>query len=253
VVKEREEDVAWRCINPSCPAQLERSLEHFASRSAMDIEGMGEAVITQLVALGLVKDFADIYGLAPVDLSRLELFKEKKIANLLEAVKKSKARPLSRLLFALGIRHVGEKAAFVLAQRFGTLDKLAAEKQAQLEEIPEIGPVIAASIAEFFSQPQTRKLVEKLRGAEVNMKEKTILSKASALTGKTVVFTGELSGLSRLEAESMVREAGGNASSSVSKATDLVVAGENPGSKYDLAKKLGVKIIGEKEFLEMSR
>lgn len=252
VVKEREEDVAWRCINPSCPAQLERGLEHFASRAAMDIEGAGEAAIVQLVRLGIVKDFADIYSLAPSDLARLELFKEKKIANLLAAIRESRSRPLSRLLIALGIRHVGEKAAFVLAQKFGTLEKLAAVKGSQLEEIPDVGPVIARSVAEFFAQRETKKLIERLRQAGVNMTERAAQVRNTALTGKTVVFTGELAGLSREEAQALVRAAGGNSSSSVSKETDFVVAGENPGSKFEKAKRLGVKIIGEQEFREMS-
>lgn len=251
IVKEKEEEVAYRCINPSCPAQLERLLFHFASRAALDIEGMGESVISQLVGLKLVRGLADIYKLKTGDLARLELFKEKKIGNLLSAIENSKAKPLSRLIYALGIRHVGEKAAFVLAQRFKTLDNLAQAKKSDLDEIYEVGSVMAASVADYFSLASTKKLIEDLRKAGVNFEEETITLKAGPLTGKTIVFTGELKSYSRREAEGLVRKYAGNAVSSISKGTDLVVAGENAGSKYDKAKKLGVKIISEEEFKEM--
>jgi DNA ligase (NAD+) len=253
VVREKEEEVAYRCINPSCPAQLERGLEHFASRGAMDIEGMGEAVISQLVRLKLVKDFADIYHLDEKALSQLELFKEKKISKLLEAIKKSKQRSLSRLVYAIGIRHVGEKVAFVLAQKFRTVERLMAAGRDELQEMAEIGPVIAESVAEYFSQPQTRRLLEKLKSAGVNPREELVPVKSSALTGKTVVFTGELTHFTRGEAEAAVRGHGGSAGSSVSKNTDYVVAGEDPGSKFEKAKKLGVAVINEQQFLEMIR
>ena len=251
VVKEKEEDVAYRCINPSCPAQLERGLLHFASRAAMDIQGMGESVVQQLVKLKLVKDFADIYKLKEEALGKLELFKEKKARNLLLAIEKSKRQPLSRLIYALGIRHVGEKAAYVLAGKFLTLDKLAAATHADLDAIYEVGPVIQESILDYFSLPQTKKLIEELRKTGVNFKEAAREVKHTALAGKAIVFTGELKGYSRLQAEELVRSLGGNPSSSVSRATDFVVAGVNPGSKYDKARKLGVKIIDEKQLKEM--
>jgi len=248
VIKEKEEDVAYRCINPSCPAQLERGLLHFASRDAMDIEGMGEAVVSGLVKLKLVPTFADIYKLSEQDLSKLELFKEKKIKNLLEAILKSKAKPLSKLIYALGIRHVGEKAAYVLARHFKTMEALVKAKKEDFDSIYEIGPVMAESIVDYFSQSQTRKLIEELKEAGVNLKEEVSEVKPTLFTGKTVVFTGELQNFSRSEAFKLVRKAGGNPSSSVSRNTDLVVVGENPGSKYDKAKKLGIKIIDEKGF-----
>ncbi len=251
VVKEKEEDVAYRCINPSCPAQLERGLLHFASRDCLDIEGMGEAVVSQLVQLKLVKNFADIYKLSESDLLKLEFFKEKKVKNLLLAIQKSKTRPLSRLIYALGIRHVGEKAAYVLAVHFKTMDNLAMAKSEDLDNIYEVGPVLAESIVDYFSLPQTRKLIQDLKKAGLQFKEEVPESKRTGLTGKTVVFTGELKGYSRSQAEELVRKAGGDSSSSVSKNTDFVIAGENPGSKYDKAKKLGVKIIDEKYFKEM--
>lgn len=248
IVKEKEEDVAYRCIDPSCPAQLERGLTHFSSRTAMDIEGMGEVAVEQLVKLGLVKDFADIYSLKKEELLKLELFKEKKAENLLVAIEKSKHQPLSRLIYGLGIRHVGEKAAFVLAQRFGTLDNLIKAGHEELDSIYEIGSVMSGSIVEFFSQRKTQQLVSKLKDAGLDLKEKAAVVKKTALTGKTVVFTGELKGYSRSRAEGLLRQSGGNAASSVSKNTDFVVAGDNPGSKYKKAKELGVKVISEKEF-----
>jgi len=251
VVKEKEEDVAYRCINPSCPAQLERRLMHFASRQAMDIESMGEAAVQQLVRKGLLKDFAGIYSLDKKELLQLELFKDKKSENLLLAIEKSKHRPLSRLVYGLGIRHVGEKAAYLLAQKFKTLDNLLKAKREDFDAMHEVGPVIAGSVVEFFGQPGTRELIGKLKAAGLNLEEKTPLVKKSAFTGKTVVFTGELKNFTRSLAEGLIRQLGGNAASGVSKNTDFVVAGENPGSKFDQAKKIGVKIIDEQQFMEM--
>jgi DNA ligase (NAD+) len=251
VVKEKEEDVAYRCINPSCPAQIERGLIHFASRAAMDIEGMGEAVVSQLVKLKLVKDYADIYKLKKEDLLKLELFKDKKAENLLLAIEKSKNQPLSRLIYALGIRHAGEKAAYVLAHKFVTLDNLIKTRQEDFDAIYEVGSVMAGSIVDFFRQESTRSLMKKLEDAGLNLQEKIIPIKKTLFTDKTVVFTGELKNFSRNQAESLVRQFGGNPSSSISKNTDFVVAGDNLGSKYNRAKKLGVKIIHENEFREM--
>jgi len=252
IVKEKEEDVAYRCINPSCPAQLERGLVHFASRGAMDIEGMGEQVVKQLVDLRLVRTFADVYVLSAGDLSRLELFKQKKISNLLSAIEQSKKRPFSRLLFALGIRHVGEKGAFILSGYFRNIDNLLKARIADFNDIPEIGPVIAEAVVHYFSLPETRKLIEALRSAGVEMSETRMIDTVNTpLTGKTVVFTGELSLFPRAKAEELVRLSGGVPAGSVSKNTSFVVAGTNPGSKYTKAQKLGVKIIGENEFAEM--
>jgi DNA ligase (NAD+) len=251
VVKEKEEDVAYRCINPFCPAQLERRIFHFASRGAMDIEGLGESAIAQLVKLKLVNNFADIYKLKQSDLEKLDLFKEKKIDNLLLAIKSSKDRSLSRLIYALGIRHVGEKASFVLAKRFRSLDSLINARKEELENIGEVGPVIASSIVDYFSQSQTKEMVKGLKESGLNFNEGSIPLGSTLLSGKTLVFTGELKGYSRLQAEELVRKLGGNSSSSVSKNTDFLVAGDNPGSKFEKAKKLKVKIIDEKAFKEM--
>jgi len=252
IVKEKEEDVAYRCVNPLCPAQLGRNLLHFASRGAMDIEGMGEKAIKQLVQLKLVKNYADIYNkLNAENLSALQLFKDKKIKNLLSAIQKSKNQPLSRLVYALGIRHVGEKAAYVLAGKFGDLDNLLVAKKEDLDTIYEVGPVMAGAIVDYFSSPATKRLIEELRSAGVNFKEAAPELKPGAFTAKAIVFTGELKGYSRAKAEGLVRAQGGIPSSSVNKNTDFVVAGDSPGSKYDKAKKLNIRIINEKEFKEM--
>jgi len=251
VIKEKEEDVAYRCINSSCPAQLERGLEHFASRGAMDIEGMGEAAVEQLVKLNLVKDFADIYKLTEKDLLKIELFKEKKANNLLAGIEKSKKQPLSRLIFALGVRHVGEKAALVLAGKFKDIDNLIRATKDELQNIYEVGPVLSNSIAEYFSQASTKKLINELKSSGLNFKEASREYRKTELTRKTIVFTGELRGYSRARAEEAARLVGAMPSASVSKNTDFVVAGENPGSKFDKARKLGVKIIDEAQFREM--
>jgi len=250
IEKEKEEEVAFRCVNPLCPAQLERKVLHFASRSAMDIEGMGEAIVAQLVARKMIKDVGDIYRLKTQGLLKLDLVKDKKAAQLMEGIKASKKRPLSRLIFALGIRHVGEKAALVLAEHFGTMDRLRAAAPAELAAIHEIGEVMARSLDDFFHHRAGRDLVEKLRDKGVSMRQPARRGGASFLTGKTFVFTGELEDLARGRAEAMVREAGGAVSLSVSKKTSFVVVGADPGSKYDKAKKLGVPILNKKDFLK---
>lgn len=254
IVKEKEEEVAYRCINPSCPAQLEKGLMHFSSRLCMDIEGMGEAAVRQLLKKKMVKDFADVYSLKKGQLLILELFKDKKAENLVLAIENSKRRALGRLIYGLGIRHVGEKAAYVLAEEFKTLENLVSAKKEDLEAIYAIGQVISESVVAFFKQESSKKLIKKLEAAGVNTKEdERKVAKKTPLTDKTVVFTGELESFSRAEAEDLLRKHSGKASSNVSKETDFVVAGRNPGSKYDRAKKLGVKIIDEKEFMEMIR
>jgi len=251
IVKEKEEDVAYRCINSDCPAQLERALLHFSSRDALDIEGMGEAVINQLVSLKLLKSLADVYKLKPDDLLKLELFKEKKANNLLSSIEKSKQQPLERLVFALGIRHVGQKAAYTLAGEFSDMQKLMRAKLEDLDRIPEIGEVMARSIVDYFNLNQTKRLIQDLLDAGVNMRKQAVNFRINKLSGKTVVFTGELVGFSRAEAEELVRQSKGAASSSVSSKTDILVAGGNTGTKFNKARQLGVKIISEDEFKEM--
>lgn len=251
VVKEKEEEVAYRCLNPSCPAQIEKRLLHFASRSAMDIEGAGEIVVHQLVEKAFVQDFADIYTLRKPDLLKLELFKEKKAQNLLDGIAASKTRPLARLLFAFGIRHVGEKAAEVLAERFPVLDGLMKAKEEELSSIDEIGDVIARSVCQFFRSPETQKLVEKLERCGVNLAQPKARVVASVISHKSFVFTGELEHLSRGEAEALVKERGAYTSSSVSQNTDYVVVGRDPGSKFDKAKKFRIPTLDEKKFKKL--
>jgi len=251
IVKVKAEDVAYRCINSDCPAQLERALLHFSSRDALDIEGLGEAVIIQLVKLGLIKSLAGIYKLKINDLLKLELFKQKKADNLLNAIEKSKHQPLARLIFALGIRHVGEKAAYTLAQEFGNMHKLSQANFEELDRIPEVGFVMAQSIAEYFSLSQNKKLIQDLKDAGLNMHQEVSKVKLNKLTGKTVVFTGELKGFSRSQAEELVRQSGGQAASSVSSKTDFLISGKSAGSKFEKAKKLGIKIISEEDLKEM--
>ena len=248
IIKEKAGDVAYRCINSDCPAQLERALLHFSSRDALDIEGLGEAVIIQLVKLGLLKSLADIYKLKISNLLKLELFKEKKANNLLNAIEKSKTQPLARLIFALGIRHVGQKAAYTLAKEFVSMDRLVQAKFEDLDKIPEIGQIMTGSIVDYFNLSRTKKLIKELKKFGLNMRQEVAKFKANKLTGKTVVFTGQLAGFSRSKAETLVRQSGGLATSSVSSKTDFLVAGESTGSKFNKAKELGVKIINEKEF-----
>jgi len=252
VIKEKEEEVAYRCINPSCPVQLEKGLIHFASRAAMDIEGMGEVVVTELVKKKMAKDFADIYFLNKEDFLKLPLFKDKKTGNLLSAINESKNRPLNKLLYGLGIRHIGEKAAYTLADKFGNLDDIMNAKVSDFSSIYEIGEVMAESVVEFFRQDKVKHLIARLKKAGLNIKQPKQSGKKDLLAGKVLVFTGELESLSRSEAEEIVHQLGGNAASSVSKNTDFLVIGDNPGSKFQRAKSLGIKIINEEEFKKIT-
>lgn len=250
IIKEKEEDVAYRCVNTTCPAQIEKSLLHFASRDAMDIEGMGGAAVEQLVKKKLVRDFADMYFLKRDDFLSLELFKDKKADNLIAAIEKSKSQPLHRLIYGLGIRHVGEKSAYVLAQKFGRMEKIADAKKEDIDAIYEFGGKIAESVIDFFTQAENMKLIFRLKQAGVNTVEPQA-ELSGALSGKTLCFTGELVSFSRTAAEKIVRDSGGNVASAISKNIDFVVAGKNPGSKFAKAQKLRIKIINEAEFKKM--
>jgi DNA ligase (NAD+) len=243
-----EGEVAYRCVNSACPAKLKESLLHFAGRHAMNIDGLGDKIVDQIVDKGLVKDFADLYKLDLETLANLERMAEKSAQNLLDEIAASKKNSLSRLIYALGIRFVGERTAQLLAEHFGSLETLAAAGLEELTEVHEVGPKVAESIVEFFSEPANRRLIEKLRKLSVNMTEERKAPKSTKLAGKTFVFTGELSKRSREEAEELVAGHGGKASSSVSKKTDYVVVGANPGSKYDKAQSLGVTILDEGQF-----
>lgn len=251
VVKE-ENEVAYRCPNPSCPAQIINSIVHFAKREAMDIEGLGESVVELLVEKNLVKKISDIYFLTKQQLLTLPLFKEKKTNNLLSAIEKSKQKPLSKLLYALGIRHVGEKAAELLAEHFGSLDNIMQATESELQRISEVGPVMAKSIKEFFENRYTIEIINELKKANVNMTQTKAENKEKQIfKNMTVVFTGELESMTRNKAEELVKQMGAKTSSFVSKSTSLVVVGKNPGSKYQKAKQLGIKILYEEDFLKM--
>jgi len=245
-----EEEVALRCVNPSCPVQFKRALLHFASRDAMNIEGFGVSSVEQLVDKGLVKGFPDIYRLKKDELLGLELFKDKKADNLLAQISKSKEQPLSRLIYALGIRHIGEKNARVLAQHFRTMDAFMRSGEEELSKINDIGPVIAEAVAEFFKSETTRRMAAELGELGLRMDEPERAA-GGRLAGKSFVFTGELKTLTRGDAQARVRELGGKETSSVSAKTSYVVVGSDPGSKYDKAKKLGVPVLSEEEFIKL--
>jgi DNA ligase (NAD+) len=227
------EEVALRCENAGCPAQIKERMLHFASRDAMDIEGMGIAITDQLVDKGLIKDYADIYYLKMDNIKKLDRFAEKSATNLLSAIEKSKSRDLNRLIYALGIRHVGERLAWVLADHFGSISGLSAAGIDELTRIDEVGPVMAESISDFFSNKENLKILKRLSETGINMSQSVEKVSGGALEGKTVVITGTLKNYSRSRAEELVRKLGGNPSSSVSKNTYLVVAGDEPGSKID--------------------
>lgn len=248
----REEgEAAVRCTNPSCPAQLERTITHFASRGAMDIEGMGESTVRALIGASLIADAADIYSLDREDIARLDGFGEKSASNLIAAIEASKSTPPAGFIYALGIRHVGEKTAQLLADRFGTAAALAGAEFEQLCLIDEIGPEIAASIVSFFSHEATKNLIARLNAAGVGLTESAVRRGGGTLDGMTFVVTGTLSRLSRSEAEALIKANGGKASGSVSKKTSYLLCGENPGSKLDKARELGIKIINEEEFFSL--
>jgi DNA ligase (NAD+) len=245
--------VALRCENAGCPAQIKERILHFSSRDAMDIEGMGTAITDQLVDKGLIKDYADIYYLKMGDIMKLERMAEKSATNLLNAIEKSKSNDLNRLIYALGIRHVGEHSAWVLAKHFGSIGKLSNAGIEELTLINEIGPVMAESIKDFFSNKENMKILNRLSETDIRMSQAGIVAKAGGvLDGKTIVITGTLKNYSRSQAEELVRKLGGNPSSSVSKNTYFVVAGEEPGSKVDKARALGVKIIDEEAFRKIT-
>ena len=243
-------EVVARCTDIACPAQIEGHLEHFAAKGAMDIDGLGPKLVHQLVENDLIKDPADLYYLSHEKLSDLERMADKSARNLLNALDRSKSRPLDRIIFALGMRHVGDHVASVLADYFGNIDALADASLEELESVEEVGPVVAASVRTFFDNPDNRRVIDKLRKAGVEFPA-TEKKAATPLADKVFVFTGTLSSISRSEAESLVKNLGGRASSSVSSKTDFVVRGENPGSKHQKAVDLGVRIITEGEFLKL--
>ena len=264
-----EEEVVWRCENASCPARLRRSLEHFASRSAMNVEGLGESLVDQLIEQHLVKDFADLYALTTEQLENLvvaprsprsERAVPRKLGkvgrNVVEQIARSKENDLSRLIYALGIRHVGEKAAATLAKHFRTMDGMLNAPIEALQSVPEIGPVLAESVRAYADEPHNRQLVEKLAAAGVNMttsQPEPGTGAAGPLAGKTFVLTGTLATLTREEAEAAIDRLGGKVSGSVSRKTSYLVVGEDAGSKLEKARTLGVPTLSEEEFKALVR
>ena len=245
-----QDESALRCVNPECPAQVLRNLIHFASRDAMAIDGLGEAVAAQLIDKGFVHTVADIYDLTMEQLLTLDKFKEKSATNLRTAIDRSKGNNLDKLVFGLGIRNIGDKAAALLAERFGSMDAIRQATQEQIAEIDGFGGVMAQSVAEFFAKEGTADLIGRLTDAGVNMTWHGE-PRGTALEGKTIVVTGTLSRLSRQEAEALIKQNGGKASGSVSKKTSYVLAGEAAGSKLTKAQALGVPVISEEEFFAM--
>lgn len=236
----------------SCPAQLKESIRHFASKRAMDIEGLGERHIEQFVEAGLLKDVADIYSIRAADLEGLDKWKDRSISNLLASIERSKSPALERLIFSLGINGVGEHMARVLARRFSSVENLMEAQEATLLEIHEVGPETARSVVDFFGEPHNREVLEKLKAAGVAFPSEAASPNEGPLKGKVFLFTGGLASFTRDEAKDLVESLGGTAASSVSRKVDFVVAGADPGSKLEKAKELGIAVISEDEFRKMA-
>jgi DNA ligase (NAD+) len=252
VYRPPDEAVA-RCPNVSCPAQLKERLLHYGGRRAMDIDGLGAAVVEQLVERGLVHDFADLYGLDVPTLSQLARLAEKSARNLVAAIARSRQRGLACLLFALGIRHVGERVAAILAQQYGSMHALVQAAEDDLAQLNDIGPVIAESVRQFFARAENRRTIERLRaaGVQIDVHPEARTTVSQVLAGKVFVLTGSLPTLTRDQARTLISAAGGRVTSSVTRKTDYVVAGTDPGSKYQQAERLGIPIIGEAELQEL--
>jgi DNA ligase (NAD+) len=243
-----EGEVAYRCVNAACPAKRRESILHFAGRHAMNIDGLGDKIVDQLVEKNLVKDVADLYSLKAKDVAELERLAEKSAQNLMDEIEASKKSSLARLIYALGIIFVGERTAQILAEHFSSLQEFAAAAEEQLMDVPEVGPKVASSIVEFFSEPANRQLIKKLEKAGVRPTAEKRVVKSNNLAEKSFVFTGGLANRTREEAGEIVRQHGGQVVSSVSKKTSYVVVGTDPGSKYDKARELGVPILDESGF-----
>ncbi|MDP2800147.1 MAG: helix-hairpin-helix domain-containing protein, partial [Deltaproteobacteria bacterium] len=241
------DEVAVRCPNTSCPAQVKESIAHFASKGGMDIEGLGEKIVAQLVDSGIIKDVADLYYLTREQILALERFAARSTENILVAIDKSKQTSLSRFLYALGIRYVGEKTAQILAEKFGSLEAIEKAFMEQLMEIDEIGPQVAASVTAFFAEKKNQDVIHRLLAAGVSPAP-PVSTGLRPLAGQSFVFTGGLESFSRDEAKNKVKERGGIVSSSASRKTNYVVAGKDPGSKLARARELGVTILTEEEF-----
>jgi DNA ligase (NAD+) len=247
-----EDEAVWRCENTSCPAKLQRGLEHFAARHAMNIEGLGESRIAQLIQEGLVSSYADVYTLTKERLERIDRMGEKSAANLIAQIERSKTREFWRLIYGLGIRHVGERGAQALAGAFGTMDALMGASKEQLQAVPDIGPVVAAAVREYLDQPQNQALIRALADAGLKMDAPiTAASAPGPLSGKTFVLTGTLATMSREQAIEAIQSLGGKVTGSVSKKTDYVVCGADPGSKLAKAESLGISVLDESAFRKL--
>ncbi len=251
-VAKDDDGVYIRCLNPNCLGQLKERLKYFAGRGQMDIEHLGTALIEQLVEVGLVKNFADLYKLQKSELAGLERMAEKSAGNVIDAIEASKTRPLWRFIAALGIRHIGGQSAQILTGHFGSLDALMNATQEELGSVDQIGPTMAESVYEYFRNPTNRAVIDQLLAASLRPQQpKARPQQKGKLQGKTIVVTGTLENFTRQQIEQAIRQAGAKASGGVSKKTDYVLAGENPGSKLDKARELGVEVINEKQFLEL--
>jgi DNA ligase (NAD+) len=250
-VHRAEGEVAFRCVNTACPAKLKESLLYFAGRRAMNIDGLGEALVDQLVDKGLVRDVADLYGLSHPQLADLDRMGDKSAQNLMNEIENSKQAELARVIFALGIRFVGERTGQLLADHFGSLDKLAKASDEELLEAEEVGPRVAEAIQEFFHEKRNRAVIEKLRQAGLQFEQKRARKAEGKLAGRQFVLTGTLPNYSRDQAKQMIEEAGGRVTGSVSKKTDYVVVGADAGSKLEKARALGVKTVEEAELLRL--
>ena len=253
VVQKSPDEVVPRCANAHCPAQTIERIKHFVSRNAMDIEGLGEKQLAQLIKLGKIEDVTDLYTLTLADLFAMERMGEVLARKLLQSIETSKTRPLSQLLFGLGIRHVGEHTAKLLARHFGSLDELAKAELEQLKQIHEIGETVALSVIDYFSDPTRLQLLDRLHKAGLAPEGEAVIQQNGLFSGKIFVFTGSLSLFSRQDAEQQVEQHGGRAAKSVSKKTDYVVAGPGAGSKLDRARELGITVLSEEEYLELTQ
>jgi len=245
-----EGEADHRCVNLNCPAKLRESVLHFAARSVMNIEGMGDALVNQLADRGLVKSVADIYELNEQKLLQLERMGEKSAQNVLREIEASKKLPLQRVILGLGIRFVGERTAELLADHFGSMESLMQASEEELQQVNEVGPRVAEAVREFFAEPRNLKLVERLRQAGLQMTAQR-KRRGTKLAGKSFVLTGTLARYTRDDAKKMLEDAGGQVSGSVSKKTDYVVAGADAGSKLEKARELGVRVISEDEMLKL--
>jgi DNA ligase (NAD+) len=252
-VEKKPGEVVVRCLNPACPAQAREALIHFVSKGAMNIDGLGEKIVLQLMDKGLVKEPVDLYDLKFDDLLQLDKFAEKSATNLLNAIKASKNTTLAKFIYALGIRHVGEHMAEVLSDHFGSLEALAKADEETLLNIAEIGPQIAESVIAYFQDPENQKHLKRLLKAGIQFAAQRRTRERGPLAGQTFVLTGTLQNMERAEAKDYIQKAGGKIASAVSKNTNYLVVGADPGSKLQKARELGITILNENEFLKLLR